>query len=122
MFFVKSNSLAIFALILNFNFTYHLMVLVVLGLGTALVYPNFITLIAENSHPNQRPKILGIFRFWRDLGYVAGAILAGLIYHYFGLNNTLITVAILTLFAGIYSEFRMCCTRKLLWKTIACCE
>ncbi|TKB97665.1 MFS transporter [Pedobacter cryophilus] len=116
------QALAIFLLIFNQSFIYHAVILVVLGLGTALVYPNFITVIAENSNPKQRPQILSIFRFWRDMGYVAGAVLAGLTYTYLGLNYTLITVAGITLLAGIYSEFRMCCTKKVLWKTVSCFE
>ena len=96
--------------------------MVILGLGTALVYPNFITVIAENSNPKQRPQILSIFRFWRDMGYVAGAVLAGITYTYLGLNYTLISVAGITLLAGVYSEFRMCCTKKVLWQTVACFE
>jgi MFS family permease len=116
------QALAIFLLIFNQSFIYHAVILVVLGLGTALVYPNFITVIAENSNPKQRPQILSIFRFWRDMGYVAGAVLAGLTYTYLGLNYTIITVASFTLLAGIYSEFRMCCTKKVLWQTVSCFE
>jgi MFS family permease len=116
------QALVIFLLIFNQSFIYHAVILVVLGLGTALVYPNFITVIAENSNPKQRPQILSIFRFWRDMGYVAGAVLAGLTYTYLGLNYTIITVAGFTLLAGIYSEFRMCCTKKVLWQTVSCFE
>jgi MFS family permease len=108
------QALAIFLLIFNQSFIYHAVILVILGLGTALVYPNFITVIAENSNPKQRPQILSIFRFWRDMGYVAGAVLAGITFTYLGLNYTLISVAGITLLAGVYSEFRMCCTKKVL--------
>lgn len=116
------QALAIFLLIFNQSFIYHAIILVILGLGTALVYPNFITVIAENSNPKQRPQILSIFRFWRDMGYVAGAVLAGITYTYLDLNYTLISVAGITLLAGVYSEFRMCCTKKVLWQTVACFE
>lgn len=114
------QAVAIFLLVFNFGFVYHMLVLIVLGLGTALVYPNFITIIAENAHPKQRPQILSIFRFYRDLGYVAGAVLAGFSYAAFGLNVTLIIVALLTLFAGALSEYRMCCTNKVLWPSKTC--
>ena len=114
------QAVAIFLLIFNFGFSYHVLVLVFLGLGTALVYPNFITAIAENSHPKQRPQILSIFRFWRDMGYVVGAILAGATYTYFGLNYTLVSVAVITLLGGIYAELNMCCTKKVLWQTLVC--
>lgn len=114
------QAVAIFLLVFNFGFVYHMLVLIVLGLGTALVYPNFITIIAENAHPKQRPQILSIFRFYRDLGYVAGSVLAGFSYAAFGLNVTLIIVALLTLFAGAVSEYRMCCTNKVLWLSKTC--
>lgn len=94
--------------------------LVVLGAGTALVYPNFLSVVAENTHPNQRPQSLGIFRFWRDFGYVAGAVAAGLFSDLFGLEAVLLGTALLTVGAGILSEVRMCCTKKMLWQSKAC--
>jgi MFS family permease len=111
---------SIFLLIFNFGFLFHALVLVFLGIGTALVYPNFITVIAENANPKQRPQILSIFRFYRDAGYVAGAILAGFSYTTFGLNATLIIVALITFSTGILSEYRMCCTKKVLWNSEIC--
>ncbi|MFD2247374.1 MFS transporter [Pontibacter ruber] len=94
--------------------------LVILGAGTALVYPNFLAVVAENTHPKQRPQSLGIFRFWRDFGYVAGALAAGVFSDLFGLGAVLIGTAILTIGAGVLSEVRMCCTRKLLWHSPEC--
>ena len=94
--------------------------LVLLGIGTALVYPNFITVVAENTHPTQRPKSLGIFRFWRDFGYVAGALAAGFFSDMFGLEAVILGTAALTVGAGVLSEIRMCCTKKLLWHSDEC--
>jgi len=94
--------------------------LVLLGCGTALVYPNFLAVVAENTHPSQRPQSLGIFRFWRDFGYVAGAVAAGIFSDLLGLNALLIGTAILTVGAGVVSEIRMCCNRKLLWQSQQC--
>ena len=94
--------------------------MVLLGLGTALVYPNFLTVVAENTHPNQRASVLGIFRFWRDSGYVAGALLSGLLADAFGIDVTLILVACMTLMAGVLAEMRMCCTRQVFWKSSIC--
>ena len=111
---------SIFLLIFNFGFLFHALVLVFLGIGTALVYPNFITVIAENANPKQRPQILSIFRFYRDAGYVAGAVLAGFSYATFGLNATLIIVALITFLTGVLSEYRMCCTKKVLWNSEIC--
>jgi MFS family permease len=94
--------------------------LVALGAGTALVYPNFLSVVAENTHPVQRPQSLGIFRFWRDFGYVAGAVAAGVFSDLFGVEIVLLGTAMLTIGAGLLSEIRMCCTKKLLWHSKEC--
>ncbi|TPE46238.1 MFS transporter [Pontibacter mangrovi] len=94
--------------------------LILLGAGTALVYPNFLSVVAENTHPQQRPQSLGIFRFWRDFGYVAGAVAAGVFSDLWGLNAVLAGTAVLTLGAGLSAERRMCCTKKKLWHSREC--
>lgn len=108
--------------LLLFAVSYPMLVaaLVLLGAGTALVYPNFLSVVAENTHPSQRPQSLGIFRFWRDFGYVAGAVVAGVFGDLFGLEAVMLGTAILTVSAGLLSEYRMCCTRKLLWHSNEC--
>lgn len=83
-----------------------------LGLGTALVYPNFLTVVAESTHPTQRAESLSIFRFWRDLGYVAGALLAGILSDLLGIPSAILIIAVLTAAAGLLAHFRMCCTLK----------
>lgn len=96
--------------------------MVLLGLGTALVYPNFLTVVAENAHPHQRAQSLSIFRFWRDSGYVVGAVLSGILTDAVGLPATLLATATLTAAAGLLAQLRMCCTAKLLWKSNVCAE
>ena len=93
---------------------------VLLGLGTALVYPNFLTVVAENTHPSQRAETLSIFRFWRDSGYVIGALLAGVLADAFGLTNALLIIAGITAAAGVIAHFRMCCTLKKWWRDADC--
>lgn len=93
-----------------------------MGLGTGLVYPNFLTVMAENLAPTQRSAGLSIFRFWRDLGYVAGALSAGLMADYFSIQNVLLLIALLTAAGGVLANFRMCCTFKLLWRSHTCTE
>jgi len=93
---------------------------VLLGLGTALVYPNFLTVVAENTHPSQRAETLSIFRFWRDSGYVIGALLAGVLSDAFGLISALFIIAGITAAAGIIAHFRMCCTLKKWWRDVNC--
>ncbi len=93
---------------------------ILLGLGTALVYPNFLTVVAESSHPTQRAETLSIFRFWRDSGYVIGALLAGVLADAFGLVVALVIIAAITATAGLIAHFRMCCTLKQWWQDVSC--
>jgi MFS family permease len=91
---------------------YHYLILSgLLGWGTAMVYPTFLATIAENIHPSDRAKSLGVFRLWRDLGYAIGAILTGFIADYFGLNASIITIALLTLASSAVIDKRMQCKK-----------
>ena len=111
-------------LILALTETFPLAVLsmVLLGFGTAMVYPNFLTVVAENTHPTQRAESLSIFRFWRDSGYVAGALLSGILADAYGIVFTLVIIAVITALAGLLAQLRMCCTFKLLWSSKLCTE
>ncbi len=80
---------------------------VFLGLGTALVYPTFLAAIAKATHPADRAHSLGIFRFWRDLGYAAGALFTGVVADLFSLNGAILAVGILTLLSGLVIRVRM---------------
>ncbi|HLO80557.1 MAG TPA: MFS transporter [Chitinophagaceae bacterium] len=80
-----------------------------LGWGTALVYPTFLSGIAEYTHPQDRAKSLGIFRLWRDLGYAIGAVLTGLIAEWVNINLSITVVAILTIISSIIIYIRMKC-------------
>ena len=80
---------------------------ILLGLGTALVYPTFINAIADYTHPSQRAESLGIFRFWRDSGYAIGAIITGLTADYFGATFAILIIALLTLISAIFIKIRM---------------
>jgi MFS family permease len=102
------------------HFFIDLTAVVLLGGGTALVYPNFLTVIAENTHPSQRAQGLSIFRFWRDSGYVVGALLSGVLADRFGLPTTFAVVALITAGGGLLAQVRMCCTKKLLWSSPLC--
>jgi MFS family permease len=118
--FLQGAAILIFVFFSSFNLT--VAASAVLGIGTALVYPNFLTVIAENLHPTQRAKGLSIFRFWRDSGYVFGAMLAGVLADIFGLNITLMIVAGITILGGVLAEIRMCCTLRHFWKSNLCSE
>ena len=91
-----------------------------LGFGTALVYPNFLSVIAESTHPKQRAESLSIFRLWRDSGYVFGALLSGVLADAFGITSALFIIAGITAMAGLIANKRMCCTAKTFWQSDYC--
>ena len=57
---------------------------VLLGVGTAMVYPTLIASVSDASHPAWRARSLSVYRFWRDLGYAIGALSAGILTDMFG--------------------------------------
>ena len=75
---------------------------VVLGLGTALVYPTLIAAISDEASPVARASVVGVYRFWRDSGYVAGALLAGLAADGLGFEAAIAIVAGLTAASGLW--------------------
>ena len=58
---------------------------VLLGFGTALVYPTLLAAIGDVVHPGWRASAVGVYRLWRDLGYAVGALLSGIVADRFGL-------------------------------------
>ena len=71
------------------------------GAGTAMVYPTLLAAIADYAHPSWRASSLGVYRFWRDLGYAIGALLSGVIADAFGVSAAIHLVAAITLASGI---------------------
>ncbi|MDO8314797.1 MAG: MFS transporter [Rugosibacter sp.] len=80
---------------------------VLLGIGTAMVYPTLLATIGDVAHPAWRASAVGVYRLWRDLGYAVGALLAGITADLFGLASALWLVAGLTLLSGIIAAVRM---------------
>ncbi|MFG2917417.1 MFS transporter [Kitasatospora sp. NPDC048298] len=74
---------------------------VLLGLGTAMVYPALIAAVSDHAHPSRRANALGTYRFWRDIGYAAGALLAGVLADALGLSATIVAAAVLTAASGL---------------------
>jgi MFS family permease len=74
---------------------------VLLGAGTAMVYPALIASVADHTHPSWRAQGLGVYRFWRDLGYAAGAVIAGLVAGALGLSAAVAAGGALTLVSGL---------------------
>ena len=82
--------------------THFVILSALLGWGTAMVYPTFLATIADNTHPQDRAKSIGVFRLWRDLGYAIGAILTGVIADLVSIEAAIMLIGILTLIsAGI---------------------
>jgi len=79
---------------------------VLLGLGTAMVYPTLLAAISDATHPAERPRAIGTYRLWRDSGYAVGAVLAGIVADAFGLHAAAFAVALLTLASGLVVALR----------------
>jgi MFS family permease len=112
------QALALFAFALASTLWQYIVLSVILGWGTAMVYPTFLSTVAENTHPSDRAKCLGIFRLWRDLGYAIGALLTGFIADRMGIGMSVIVVASITFFSSIIIFIRMKCQpgdKNLLW-------
>ncbi|HET8886081.1 MAG TPA: MFS transporter [Salinimicrobium sp.] len=78
-----------------------------LGWGTAMVYPTFLATIADNTHPTDRAKSIGIFRLWRDLGYAIGAVLTGIIADVFSIEAPVLIIGLVTLGSAVIIQLRM---------------
>jgi len=82
------------------RFAWWLLASVLLGLGTAMVYPALIAAVSDASHPSWRARSLSVYRFWRDLGYAIGALCAGIIADVFGMRWAIVAVGGITFASG----------------------
>lgn len=78
-----------------------------LGLGTALVYPTFLSTIAQATPPQQRAESIGTFRLWRDLGYAVGAVVSGISADLFGIDTAIVLIGIITILSSMVIKIRM---------------
>jgi MFS family permease len=101
------QALGILALIWAQTFLHFAAIGFALGIGTAVVYPTFLAAIADYTNPAQRAESLGVFRFWRDLGYAVGAILTGITADFLGIGSSIIIIALLTAISGFLILLRM---------------
>lgn len=83
------------------------MAAVVLGLGTAAVYPTLLAVIGDVAHPTWRARAVGVYRLWRDGGFAVGALLAGIVADLAGLRAAVWVVAALTATSGVLAWVRM---------------
>ncbi|QEH42312.1 MFS transporter [Chitinophaga sp. XS-30] len=80
---------------------------VLLGIGTAMVYPALLAAVSDTAHPSWRASSLGVYRFWRDIGYAAGALMAGGVASLFGLVWAVHIAGIITFLSGLVVMVKM---------------
>ena len=80
---------------------------VLLGFGTALVYPTLLAAIGDVVGPGWRASAVGVYRLWRDLGYAIGALISGMLADFFGLVWAVLAIAAMTFASGIIAALRM---------------
>jgi MFS family permease len=96
-----AQAAGIFVTLASRSFGWWLLGSVLLGLGTAMVYPTLIAAVSDASHPAWRARSLSVYRFWRDLGYAVGALSAGIIADTLGLSWAIGSVGALTFLSGM---------------------
>ena len=84
---------------------------ILLGIGTAMVYPTLLAAIGDVASPSWRASAVGVYRLWRDLGYAVGALLSGVVSDLFGIASAMWLVAGLTFLSGVIAALRMKETR-----------
>jgi len=95
------QAFALALILMAHRFTGWLFGSVLLGLGTAMVYPTLIAAVSDNAAPQWRARALSVYRFWRDMGYSIGALLAGILADLLGYTWAIGVVATLTFLSGV---------------------
>jgi MFS family permease len=101
------QAIAIALFLAPVNFALWFLAAVLLGLGTAMVYPTLLAAIGDVVDPLVRASSVGIYRLWRDSGYAFGALLSGIVAQELGQNAAIAVVAALTLGSGAIVAVRM---------------
>ncbi len=101
------QAVAIWLTLWGENFTVWILGSVLLGIGTAMVYPALLAEVVDRSGPSWRSSALGVYRFWRDLGYAIGALFAGIIADLFGFGWAIGLVGLLTFLSGLLVAVKM---------------
>jgi MFS family permease len=89
------------------GFAFWAVAMVLLGLGTALVYPTLLAAISDVAHPEWRASAVGVYRLWRDSGYAIGALLAGVLADLFGVPWAIGVIGVLTILSGVVVKIVM---------------
>lgn len=101
------QGIVILALPFAVNFYILATLAALLGLGTALVYPTFLSAIASATLPQQRAESIGVFRLWRDSGYAFGAIISGITADLFGVEYAIGLIGLITVGSALVVKARM---------------
>jgi MFS family permease len=107
---VQAAAIALIAL--GTTFAVWAVAAVLLGVGTAMVYPTLLAAVGDVAHPAWRARSVGVYRLWRDGGFAVGALLTGLIADAFGILTAIWVVAALTAVSGLVVAVRMYETRS----------
>jgi MFS family permease len=102
---VQATGIAIIALLSSF--VWYAAGTVLLGIGTAMVYPTLLAAIGDVANPAWRASTVGVYRFWRDLGYAIGALLAGIVADLYGVVSAVWLIAAITFLSGVIVAVRM---------------
>jgi MFS family permease len=105
------QAIALFGLLWAVTMTHFILLSILLGWGTAMVYPTFLATVAENTHPLDRAKSIGIFRLWRDMGYAIGALMTGIIADLFNMETAIGFIGVLTMLSAMVITIRMRCSK-----------
>jgi len=101
------QGLAILFIPFSNNFYVLVAISSILGFGTALVYPTFLSTIAQATSPKQRAESIGTFRLWRDLGYAFGALISGITADLFGIEYAIFLIGGITITSSLIIKIRM---------------
>ncbi len=107
------NAVGVGAILLTHSFAMWVTSAVLMGIGTALVYPVLLSAVGDEAHPAWRGAALGVYRMWRDGGYAVGGILIGFGVDWFGTNPTIGALAVIVFASGLFVLFVMKETLKL---------
>jgi MFS family permease len=102
-----TQGIGILLVLVGSGFREWALAMILLGLGTALVYPTLLAAISDVAHPEWRASAVGVYRLWRDSGYALGALLAGIIADLLGVPWAIAAIAALTFASGVVVFGRM---------------
>ena len=86
------------------GFAWWVVAMVLLGLGTALVYPTLLAAVSDVAHPDWRASAVGVYRLWRDSGYAIGALLSGVLADLIGVSRAIGFIAGVTFLSGVVAQ------------------